>query len=729
MKETPSIEDGLAKHRAGDLAGAAAVYRAILEAKPEETEALYFLGLIEHQAGHHEAAIPLLQRALKANPGDIGMLSNLGLVLAAAGRPEEASEAFRAALQNDPGNPGLLNSLGVALKQAGRPAEAEAALTQAVASDPTFAGARFNLGNLRLEQGQMAEAVEAYEGALRAAPHDPEPLSNLGVALKALGRLDEAAGALRRAVEYRPDDAGAWNNLGNVYRERREPGRAVAALEEAVGLDPTNADVRYNLGAALSDAGGLNRAVTEWGNAAGLRPSFTKARWAEQLALPILYDSEDEIAEWRARWTEGLAVMEEEVRLHTPDQIAEARSAVRELTNFALPYQGELDVDLQRRYGSLIQRIAAAAHPEWAEPRPRRAGMEKIRVAFASPHFHAHTVLKLFGGWMRGLDRMRFEVFGIHTGQTTDGATRAILRSLDGLVEPEPDDRRLMAAIADLAPDVLIYLDIGMDPRVQLLSGLRLAPVQCVTWGHPETTGLPTMDAFLSSDMMEPVGAEAHYTERLVRLPNLSISYAEPVVSPARSRTDGNPVFLCTQSLFKLLPRFDDMLARIAEDTGPCVMRFLAHQSEMVTQRFRERLGRAFAARGLDAEDYVEILPPVDQKGFFTLNQQADVLLDSPAWSGGNTTLEAIACGLPVVTLPGTLMRGRHTTAILQRLDCPETIAADEDAYVDSAVRLATETPYHTTVLGKVRGNRFSIFDDAEPVEALAGFLEESFLA
>ena len=63
---------------------------------------------------------------------------------------------------------------------------------------------------------------------------------------------------------------------------------------------------------------------------------------------------------------------------------------------------------------------------------------------------------------------------------------------------------------------------------VVMLAALWLAPIQCASWGHPDTTGLPTIDYFLSGELMEPPDADEHYTERLVRLPNLAIYY-EPL--------------------------------------------------------------------------------------------------------------------------------------------------------------------------------------------------------
>src|SRR6185312_6421819 len=110
------------------------------------------------------------------------------------------------------------------------------------------------------------------------------------------------------------------------------------------------------------------------------------------------------------------------------------------------------------------------------------------------------------------------------------------------------------------APHVLIYPEIGMDPMAARLAALRLAPVQCSSWGHPQTSGYPTIDHFLSSAAMEAEGADAFYSERLVRLPGLSTAYTPLPGAPAVvGRADlglreDAVVYWCGQSLQKHLP-------------------------------------------------------------------------------------------------------------------------------------------------------------------------------
>jgi predicted O-linked N-acetylglucosamine transferase (SPINDLY family) len=288
-------------------------------------------------------------------------------------------------------------------------------------------------------------------------------------------------------------------------------------------------------------------------------------------------------------------------------------------------------------------------------------------------------------------------------------------------------------AILDDAPHILIYPEVGMNPVSAQLAAQRLAPVQCNSWGHPETSGFPTLDYYLSSELMEPAEAQDHYTERLVRLPNLSIYYEpldpEPV---ALSRRDLGlrstaTVYWCGQSLFKYLPQFDRVFARIARDVGDCQFAFIEYlQGTHVTDLFRKRLDKAFAALGLQAADYCVFLPRLDMHRFLAAIGQCDIVLDSIGWSGCNSTFESLHHDLPIVTMTGLLMRGRHTMAILKMMGVEETIAETVDDYVSIAVRLARDLSWRTAIRSKMSENRTRVYRDAPCIAALEDFLDRA---
>jgi len=212
--------------------------------------------------------------------------------------------------------------------------------------------------------------------------------------------------------------------------------------------------------------------------------------------------------------------------------------------------------------------------------------------------------------------------------------------------------------------------------------------VQCTTWGHPVTSGLPTIDHYLSSEAMEPPNGDAHYTEHLVRLPGLGIHYTPPPITglpmdrAALGISNNAVVYLSCQSLFKYLPRYDVIWPRIAARVPAAEFLFLASHNGAGDMIFRQRLEQVFAQAGLDWRKHCIIVPRVPADAFSSLLRAGDVFLDSIGWSGCNSTLEAVDCGIPVVTTPTALMRGRHSAAILACMGMADRIAADEDEYV-----------------------------------------------
>jgi predicted O-linked N-acetylglucosamine transferase (SPINDLY family) len=267
-----------------------------------------------------------------------------------------------------------------------------------------------------------------------------------------------------------------------------------------------------------------------------------------------------------------------------------------------------------------------------------------------------------------------------------------------------------------------------MDAMTVKLASLWLAPVQCASWGHPETSGLPTIDYYLSSDLMEPHDAGDHYAERLVRLPNLSIYYEPQEVCPVDADRDmfglpsGSVLYHCCQTLFKFLPQYDEIYPRIAREAGDCRFLFAASNSSM-TEQCRLRIDRAFERFGLKADDYVVFLSYLDQVKYDALNRISDIFLDPIGWSGCTSTLEAIGCNLPVVAFPGPLMRGRESGAILKMMGTTETIAGSIDEYVMLAVRLAKDLEWRRHISDTIAARKHRVYRDRACITALEEFL------
>jgi CRISPR-associated protein Csy1 len=278
------------------------------------------------------------------------------------------------------------------------------------------------------------------------------------------------------------------------------------------------------------------------------------------------------------------------------------------------------------------------------------------------------------------------------------------------------------------APDVVVYPELGMDATTFSVAALRLAPLQCAAWGHPVTTGHPTIDVFFSCAAMEPPGAAAHYTETLVTLPGIGTRYSRPDVPPAASRAslglpDGAALFLCPQSLFKIAPDDDALFARVlAEVPDACLVVFEGRHPAL-TARYRARLEAACERVGVRAGTRIVMLPQCRHDVYLAINRACDAMLDTLRWSGGNTSLDAIACGLPVVTLPGELMRARQSAAMLSLAGVDELVAASVDDYVAKAKRVVGDGAWRASLSARLIAGGPRVFDVPAPIEALQRWL------
>jgi protein O-GlcNAc transferase len=689
-----AIQQGMAAQRAGKLQDAEALYRSVLAVDPNQFEALHFLGLLEAQRGNLAEADRLVARSLAVN----------------AQRPEAHSNHARI------------------LRQLGRPQEAIARCDKALSLNPQFFEALVLRSNALRDLGRSAEALTSIDRALIDRPHEPLAHHNRGQSLLMLGREQEALASVDKALTLAPNHPDYLLARGQVLSALQRQDEALRSYDAALALRPADIEALLGRGDILHQMGRWQAALDSYGQVLALQSNNAKARLARCIGqLPVLYESEAEVVAQRAAYTRELQALCEDAER---GDIEGFGKVVGMYLPFFLAYQGENDRDLQASYGALVCRAMAAQYPQ-APIASVPAPPAPLRIGIVTGYFWRHSVWKIpVKGWVTQLDRSRFEVFGYHTGSITDTETEVAAKLCKRFVQGPMPIEGWRETIAADAPHVLLYPDINMDPTSAALAALRLAPVQAMSLGHPDTSGYPTIDYFLSSELMEPPDGDAHYTETLIRLPNLSVYY-EPLDTPPvpvrRSDLglrDGATVFWCGQSLFKYLPGHDEVFPRIAQAAGDCQFAFIEHpKGKAATELFRRRLERAFAAHGLAASQHCVILPRRPQHEFVAAIGQCDIVLDSIGWSGFNSTIEGLAHDLPIVTMAGSLMRGRHTTAILTMMGVTETVTRTVDEFVAVAQRLAADQAWRAAVKDRVKTNKHRVYRDRTCVAALEEFL------
>lgn len=645
---------------------------------------------------------------------------------ASLGRHGDARDAFIALRARLPAPSAMLEiHLAASLQQLGDEEGAVRALEAAARADPGMASAHQGLAALLAKAGRLEEARAALERAIVVLPRHAALLIQAARVFARLGDGAAALSALGRARALAPPQAAAWADMGALYAEYWRWPQAEEALARALALDaripvgPMLAAVRQELG---DDQGAFEALAA----ARRRDPGDLHAALGERLYLPLVYAGRDDLEQWRGRFASGLEALQAEAprwEAAAPAVLALGR------TNFPLAYQGGDDRDLQRAHAAFLARLVEAARPEWRQVRPRRyEGGRRLRVGFAGALFRECTAGRYFERWVTGLDPARFERFVYHTAPLSDGLTQRIARSAEHFVPMPADIAQLAARIGADGLDVLVQPEVGMTPQSYLLSVLRLAPVQVAAWGHPVTTGADNIDYYLTCGAMEPPGAAGHYTERLVPLPGPGVEYAmphaaAPIARDALGLPAGERVYACPQSLFKIHPDMDALLAQVLAADEAAVLLFFQAPAPGVTQRFAQRLQAALAARGIAPRNQLKFLPRMDEAGFRSVLAAADVVLDTMHWSGGNTSLDAFAAGAPVVTLPGRFMRGRQTAAMLGMMGIPELVASSPEDYVARAVGLARDTAANAAVRERIAAGREALFERPEPLRAFEEFL------
>ncbi|MEN6486450.1 MAG: tetratricopeptide repeat protein [Syntrophobacteraceae bacterium] len=722
------FREGLERMESGRTQEAEKLFRFILAVCPTHSGSLHLLGVIAFQSGRLEEAFEYIGKAIELEPREAPYHNNLGNVLRAMGRLEEALERFRTAMALRPDSPEIDSNFGITLMNLGRPGEAEACFRTALHLRPDLPLFHLNLGNVLSDLGRFPEAEECYRKALALDPRHAEAHFGLGNVLMALCRPAEAEACYRAALLAKPDFPEACNNLGNAFQELNFLQAAELCYKDALRMRPDYAEAHYNLGCALTPQNRLDEAAECFENALASRPGYGAARLALCMAhLPVLYTDEREVFQRRSAYRTSLARLYEE----GPGSCEGLAEGVGASQPFFLAYQGYNDRELQGLYGSLVCGAMARGYSP-ARPASPPAAYEKVRVGIVSGFFCRHTVWKLLiEGWLRRLDRGRFEVFGYHTGTGKDEETSAAESLCDRFVQGPMSGQRWREIVAADAPHVLLYPEIGMDPHAAGLAAQRLAPVQCVSWGHPVTSGFPTLDYFLSSELMEPIDGQNHYTERLIRLPNLGTCYRPDPPRPVRMERmelglrPSATVYWSGQTLCKYLPRYDLVFPRIAQRIRNSQFVFIEYaKSRRVTEQFRARMEDAFSLLGLDASEHCVILPYLERDRFIAAVGLCDVILDTIGWSGGKSTLDCLTHNLPVVTLPGPLMRSRHTAAILRRLDVTDGITDSIDGYIRAAVRLGLDPQRRKMIAKRIAKNRSRLYEDGDYIAALEKFLD-----
>lgn len=653
-----------------------------------DADRLHLQGVQAYQVGRNDLAVTLIGRALSLVPDSAPFHNNQAAALNALGRHGEAEIACRRAITLAADFAEAHLNLGNALKGQRKAEQAAASFRQAIALKPGYAKAYARLGELFQEQGRLSEAAASYRQSIACKSDNAAVHNSLGAVLYALGRREDAAAACRQAVDCLPDYADARCNLAKILWDLDQVEQAVACLRLGLKRQPDH------LPMAVLDA----------------------------LLCPI-FPSREAIPAIRKRILDRVQAVRRDGRPLYPQAVG--------VCSFYPSYHGLDNREIQSAIAAMYRRVA----PSLTEPLPQiqRRGGQRIRVGFLSANLTAHTIGSLNVGLIEMLDRDRFETVVLRTQPAADPLAQRIDRAAASVVLLPSDLAAARQVVAAQGLDLLYFPDIGMDPFTYYLAFSRLAPVQAVSWGHPETTGLETMDYFVSSACFEPDNACAHYTERLILLNRVNCYYHRPsAASRTWTRADlGLPergrLYGCPQTLMKIHPDFDAVLADIVKGDPDGYIVLLAGSNPAWVGLLRARWAKTFP----ELLDRTVFLPQVPREAFVALQAQMDVLLDPIHFGGGHTFYEAMAVGTPVVTWPGDFLRSRIAAGGYRQMGLADAPVVERiEDYAPLALALARDPDRRAAFRQAARASADrDLFTDLRGVRDFEAFLTAAVAA
>ncbi len=735
------LDQATAHHQAGRLPEAEVIYRQILDAEPENADALHRLGILAIQTQNYAAAIELIFRAAELRPDSALVFGSLGQALAAAGRADKAITAFRRAIELRPDLLDALFGLSLALQSTGRRDEALIAYQRLLELHPDFVAGHNNLGNVLFSLGRIEEAVAAYRKAVDLKPDYVDAIGNLGSALMSLKRTEEAIATFRRGLALQPDSPLICNNLGNALSGLKRYDEAIDLLKRALDLKPDFAQAAYNLGNALNGRGKYAEAIESFRRAVSLDPMMVDAHNNMGNAYQLLGDYKAAADAYIAalnckpdfvvaynnlgstlrrvgKLDESIVALEQAIRMQ-PDfyqahcnlgnslkdagKLDEAIAAFRRAieinpadhashSNLVFSVQYHPDYDSAKILHEALRWNARHAQPLTNEAKPHendRSPSRRLRIGYVGADFREHCQSLFTIPLLSNHNREHFEIFCYAHVSRPDDKTARIRelcdgwRSIVGMTDLEVADK-IRADKIDILVDLTMHMSLGRS----LVFARKPAPIQVAWLAYPGTTGLSAMDYRLTDPFLDPPGMQAQdYCEKSIRLPDTFWCYdplcEELEITELPAIKNGHITFGCLNNFCKASPQTLELWARVLQKVEHARFILLAGPGG-----HRQTIRDLFQSHGIKDErlEFVEFQSRPD---YLKVYHRIDIGLDTLPYNGHTTSLDSIWMGVPVISRVGQTVVGRAGWSQLCNLDLKELAAQSDDEFVQIATNLA----------------------------------------
>ncbi|POM59540.1 hypothetical protein PHPALM_31709, partial [Phytophthora palmivora] len=729
-----ALEAGAQLHNNRDRVTASRIYRYVLEIFPNHGQAQHLLGLALYQDEELRQALPLLYRAVQSNESEPNYHNSLGICLKALGRVDEAIKHYRRALELNPNQVQASVNLGDAMQSKGKWEEALKEYTKVAKAPMSLLESQLEPGKAenvaKDATGRMCELIRVTDGwyhadrclneALKRWPDEPVFHNDRGNLLSNAGQFETAVDEYQRSSDL--GLLAGMLNLADTLEALGETQKSIALYNQILGSEIVD---RFN--------------------------PRTRIMVMKATVLPrVLPSTQKEIDAYRDRFER-----EVEALLHNLDSLDRTEvdpNRISLSTAITLTAHNRNNRELKAAMGHLYWQLLyqrqmvredyiasygivplpyTQRHEDIARP---EIGPRRLRVGFVSRYIFNSAVGLYMSELLPTFNQDKYEVIVFAIGQSKSMKVMKEMEAIAETIVALPKDVRFAREeIRAWNVDVLVYPELGMDKTTYFVSLARLAPIQAAWWGNADTSGVPTMDYYLTSEH-EHSSVNSHYSEAVYQFKGMGIYHKLPVLPKKNINRDqvrraieerfdissDFHFYLAIESIIHIHPDFDVAVAKLFEQDKKAHLFLLSTSSRTM---WKTQLQSRMESAGVDP-DRLHFLIDVDQKQESMLMRAADAVMASLHLTRPRASLQAFAVAVPVVTFPNELWASRITYGFYQQMEMNDLIATSHDEYVALAIKLATDAKFHKKMVQLIQRNRSKLSEDVQAVQEWEKFFD-----
>jgi hypothetical protein len=382
-------------------------------------------------------------------------------------------------------------------------------------------------------------------------------------------------------------------------------------------------------------------------------------------------------------------------------------------SNFFLSYHGVPSKDIFQLKCKLIRKIC----PELNYNIDTNFINNKIKICFISSFLNRyHSVYKDRHQVIKQLADI-FDIYFITFDDLIDD-----VKNTFGIAKHIKAPRNLSACkqlLLNMNLDIIVYCELGMDNFCYLLAFMKLAKYQLNTWGHSDTSGIDTIDYFMSSKYYEIKNAQDHYSEKLILCDSLCTYYLNPVSKYLTFNdryfygfNETSIIYFCGQSIFKFNKVYYDYIIQILSSNINAVLIMLSNNHKNI---FTKNINNHIVNR-------IHWFPPASHSEYLNYMHISDVILDTYPFGGCNSSLEAFALGKVIVTQPSIMINGRFTCGYYNKMELSEYVSHSKDEYINFAIMLS-DKEYRQKIENKIISKSHLLFNDKSTIDSWTEFI------